>query len=84
MVSHHHGRYRGVEGGRGEQAGGGAGADFHQSPASAWERPTVVGAVPLGLGLPLLLHDSRGRSGLVGGDVVFIVRCGHKGDSVFP
>lgn len=35
MVSHHHGRYRGVEGGRGEQAGGGAGADF----TSPWRPP---------------------------------------------
>ena len=70
--------------GGGQRSSGRAGADFLQSAASAWERPTVVGAVPLGLGLPLLLHNSRGRSGLVGGNVVFVVRCGHNGDSVFP
>lgn len=50
--------------------------------ASPWERPTVVGTVPLGLGFPLLFHDSRWRSRLVGGDVILIVRCGHKGNSV--
>lgn len=46
--------------------------------ALAWETPTVVGAVPLGLRFPLLFHNSGWRSGLVGGDVVLVVCCRHK------
>lgn len=83
----HRGGDVGAEGNKlglaGEASGGGC-SRLPPVPGSAQERPTVVGTVPLGLGLPLLLHDSRGRSGLVGGDVVLVVCCGHKGDSVFP
>lgn len=52
--------------------------------APAWKRPTVVGAVPLGRGFPLLFHNSRWRPGLVRGNVVLVVGCGHKGDGVSP